>query len=226
MSQPTGVSQSAMLRLARYHCLLEELLHTSGPSSITSRGIAEQLGLTEESVRGDLSHVAVKGRPGAGYDVETLHTALGEFLGLSEQSPFVVVGSLPMLEALPSVFPASQFGMRPIAYYSEREQDAGSVVEGIEVRPIAEVSALQCESENVTALVACDPSYVDQTLEALSSAGVRGVLMLTSRIRPTHPEGMQVTYFRIPCALKSLAATSPSGEAPEPVRGSCCGGAS
>ena len=130
-----------------------------------------------------------------------------------------------MLEALPIVFPAAEFGMRPIAYYSEREHDAGCSVDGIEVRPLTEIPELECDSENVTALVACDPSHVDETLQALSAAGVRGVLMLTPRIRPVHPDGMQVTYFRIPCALKSLAATAPSAEAPAPGQRACCHGA-
>jgi redox-sensing transcriptional repressor len=223
MSQPAAVSQSALLRLARYHCLLEELLQEDHAQSIRSRDIATQLGVTEESVRGDLSHVAIKGRPGSGYDVAALHTALAQFLGLSDVSPFIVVGSLPMLEALPRVFPAEQFGMRPIAYFSEREQDVGSVIGEIEVQPLAGIAALADHSENVVALLACDPGHVDESLQALSSAGVHGVLVLTPLIRPRHPEGMQVTYFRIPCALKSLAASSRSTDLPTEEPDACCG---
>jgi redox-sensing transcriptional repressor len=223
MSQSAVISQSARLRLARYHCLLEELMHSGAASSITSREMARQLGVTEESVRSDLSPVEIKGRPGAGYDVAALHLALAEFLGLSDVSPFVVVGSLPMLQALPIVFPADEFGMRPIAYFSEREEDIGSCVEGLEVRPLAEIAGLRSESPSVVALVACAPDYIDVTLAALSAAGIDGVLMLTPRIRPIHPEGMQVTYFRIPCALKSLVASSHSAEGPASALHSCCG---
>jgi NADH/NAD ratio-sensing transcriptional regulator Rex len=222
MSQPTTVSQAAMLRLARYHCLLEELLHEGDTQSIRSREMASQLGVTEESVRGDLSHVDIKGRPGAGYNVVALHTALAEFLCLTEVSPFIVIGSLPMLEALPIVFPAEEFGMRAIAYFSERDADVGSVVGGIVVRSLADVASLACEPRNLVAIVACEPRRIDEALQALSAAGINGVLMLTPRIRPTHPEGMQVTYFRIPCALKSLVASSHSSETPSCEQPSCC----
>lgn len=60
------------------------------------------------------------------------------------------------------------------------------------------------------ALVACAPEAVDATLEALTCAGITGVLMLTPVLRPEHPEGMSVTYFRMPCALKALASSPPS----------------
>ena len=222
MSEPVVVAQAALLRLARYHCLLEEILREPHASSIRSREIAAQLGLTEESVRGDLSHVDIKGRPGAGYDINELHAALTSFLGLSEESPFIVIGGRQMLEALPFVFPAAEYGLRPIAYYSERAEDAGIVVNGLEVRPLENISTTRFEADNVVALVACEPDRVDETLALLSTAGVNGVLMLSPRIRPIHPAGMHVTYFRIPCALKSLAASSHSSTPPETSGGSCC----
>ena len=56
------------------------------------------------------------------------------------------------------------------------------------------------------AIVACAPESVDDVLDRLSVAGVTGVLMLAPVLRPRYPEGMSVTYFRIPCALKSLAS--------------------
>ena len=152
-----------------------------------------------------------------------MRAALASFLGLSAESPFIVVGGLPMLEALPVVFPAAEFGMRPIAYFSERDQDTGSIVGGIEVRPLSEIASMECPPDNVVALVACEPGRVDETLEALSVAGVNGVLMLTPRLRPVHPEGMQVTYFRIPCALKSLATSSLPADQPSAPTRTCCG---
>jgi len=223
MSTPDTAPQATLLRLARYHCLLEELLGVAETRSITSREISSQLGVTEESVRGDLSHVDIKGTPGTGYNVAALHSALAAYLGLAISSPFIVVGSLSLLEVLPTIFPAHEFGMHPIAYFSERADDAGHVVGEIQVRPLSELASLNCEEENVVALLASDPDHVDESLQALSSAGIRGVLMLTPRIRPVHPEGMQVTYFRIPCALKSLAASARSTSGPTKPQGSCCG---
>lgn len=206
-----------MLRLSRYHCLLGEILGTRPTRPVTSREIAEELGLSEETVRHDLKNVRIEGRPGAGYDLAALYGALQEFLDLSAAHPFVVVANSDMLRGLTVTFPASVFGMRPVAYFSDRAQDAGTDIEGIPVEPISAALERVPELEVSLALVACAPQAVDGVLEALSAAGISGVVMLTPVLRPQHPEGMSVTYFRMPCALKSLAAS-------EPASGSCCGG--
>jgi hypothetical protein len=65
--------------------------------------------------------------------------------------------------------------------------------------------------------VACEPGSVTAALEASHAGGIDAVLMLTPVLRPHHPDGMQVTYFRIPCSMKSLASAAPQ-------RPTCCAG--
>jgi NADH/NAD ratio-sensing transcriptional regulator Rex len=195
-----------MLRLSRYHCFVGELLRSGDPTRLTSHEISEELGVSEESVRRDLSYIDVEGRPGAGYDPALLYEALEDYLGISECFPFVAVGGRPMLEALTEVFPADQFGLKPVAYFSERSQDAGGAVDGLPIRDLDEIASLDHGLGVSVALVACAPESVPRTLELLDYAGVHSVLMLTPVLRPRHPEGMNVTYFRIPCALKALAS--------------------
>jgi NADH/NAD ratio-sensing transcriptional regulator Rex len=175
---------------------------------LTSHEIADELGVAEETVRRDLSYVEAEGRPGAGYDPSTLYDALEVYLGLSSEYPFIAIGSAAMLESLTRIFPAEEFGMRMVACFSEREADAGLVVSGIEVRPLSELSGANgCALASVV-LIACEPGAVAGTLDAAHAAGIDAALMLTPVLRPHHPEGMQVTYFRIPCSLKALAASA------------------
>jgi len=122
-----------------------------------------------------------------------------------------------MLESLAVIFPAEVFGLRPIAYYSERTEDVGTSVRDLEVRHLSEIALIDpCHGATV-ALVACTPESVPEALELLDRAGIHAVLMMTPMLRPQHPEGMDVTYFRIPCALKSLASKVHRPE-------TCCGG--
>lgn len=204
MATLTPAPEASMLRLSRYHCFLGELLESADTKRVTSATIAEELGVSEESVRRDLSFVDAEGRPGAGYDPVGLHETLGEFLGVSAHHPFVAVGNRDMLASLAVVFPAEQFGLRPVAYYSTRREDTGCDVAGIVIRHLSDLLSSDVELGASIALVACEPAAVPDALSALDSAGVHGVLMLTPVLRPKHPEGMRVTYFRIPCALKSL----------------------
>jgi NADH/NAD ratio-sensing transcriptional regulator Rex len=159
-----------------------------------------------------VKYVVIDGRPGAGYDMEELRAALQDYLGLGPDHPFIAVGNADILRGLAVTFPSRDFGLRPVAYFSDRPQDAGMRVGEIEVQSLDSLSGGHAVAGASLALVACAPEAVDATLEALGCAGITGVLMLTPVLRPEHPAGMSVTYFRMPCALKALASFLPSAD--------------
>jgi redox-sensing transcriptional repressor len=198
--------ETVMLRLSRYHCLLGEIGGERPSRRITSRELADALGLSEETVRHDLKHVGVEGRPGAGYDMQELRDALQDYLELGPNHPFIAVGNGDILRGLEVTFPSRDFGLQPVAYFSDRAQDVGMRVGEIEVQSLDSLGSGGVIAGSSLALVACAPEAVDVTLDALSCAGITGVLMLTPVLRPAHPEGMGITYFRLPCALKALVS--------------------
>ena len=205
MSSRPRVPDASAYRLSLYHCYLGEVLRTESSGRITSRQLAEDLGVKEETVRRDLSFIGGVGRPGAGYEVDSLFEALQEFLGLRSEYPIIEVGTAQMLEALTVVFPASSYGVKPVAYYSEKAGDVGAAINGIPVMHVGDIASLDRSLEVKVALVACSPAVVEDVLRSLSAAGVEGVLLLTPKVRLTKPEGMTVTHVRMPCDIKSLA---------------------
>lgn len=196
---------ATIYRLSLYHCYLGELLRTGAPKRITSRELAEQLKIKEEMVRRDVSFVGEIGRPGAGYDPRAMYDAFTEFLGIEEEYPIVKVGTAHVLEALDVVFPPNQYGIKPIAYFSEVPDDRGKVVGGIEVQHLADIPNVVPELGVDVALVACSPGWIQITLDLLSQAGVGGVLLITPSVKVQVPEGMELTHVRMPCDIKSLA---------------------
>lgn len=224
MTDATRAPASSMLRLSRYHCFFGELLASEDAvQRITSRQIADELGVSDETVRRDLSYLEMEGRPGAGYDPAETYEALETFLGLSRSFPFAAIGTQGMLEALRVVFPSEQFGLDPAAYFSAEVAGAGGRIGNVAVFPVADIPVVLPDLGVSVALVACEQHDVPETLRLLDEAGVRSVLMLTPMLRPQHPEGMNVTYFRIPCALKALAASAPQKK-PCCETASCCHG--
>jgi redox-sensing transcriptional repressor len=205
MSDPRTAPDATLYRLSLYHCYLGELIRVGAPERITSRQLAEELNIKEETVRRDISFVGDIGRPGAGYDPIVLYSEFTKFLGLSEEYPIIKVGTTKMLEALQVVFPAERYGIKPVAYYSELPEDSGTEVGGVEVKHLTDIPRLDAGLGVSVALVTCSPGWVQITLDLLSGAGVNGVLLLTPIIRVRRPEGMNVTQLRMPCDLKSLA---------------------
>ena len=205
MSDGRSAPDATLYRLSLYHCYLGELLRVGAPDRITSRQLADELNIKEETVRRDISFVGDIGRPGAGYEPAVLYREFTDFLGLSEEYPIAMIGTARMLDALQIVFPSERYGVKPVALYSELPEDAGEVVGGLTVQHLTDVTRLDPDLGVSVALVACSPGWVQITLDLLMSAGVTGVLLLTPIIRVRKPEGMTVTQLRMPCDIKSLA---------------------
>lgn len=199
------VPEPTISRLSLYHCFLIELIRLDASTGITSRTIADELGLTEETVRRDLSYLGSVGRPGAGYDPVTLLDELGKFLGLaSGPAPIVVIGTAEMVHALLRVFPGDLYGIRPVAAYSELPEDAGVPVDELIVRHLSDIPRLDQSLQARVALVATSPGWAQVSIDLLAQAGVTGILLLTPILRVHEPEGVAITKLRMPCDLKSL----------------------
>ncbi len=214
MAESRSAPDATLYRLALYHCYLGELIRMGAPSRITSRQLALELDIKEETIRRDISFVGEIGRPGAGYSPQVLHEEFTRYLGLSPDHPIITVGSAKMLEALGVVFPTLQFGVRTVAYYSELPEDAGVEVGGIRIRHLTDIPKLDPALEVRIAFVACSPGWVQITLDLLAGSGITGVLLLTPIIKLRRPEGMRVTQLRMPCDLKSLACRCQVSAAP------------
>jgi len=200
-----SVPDATVFRLSLYHCYLGELIRVGAPTRITSRQLADELNIKEETVRRDVSFVGDIGRPGAGYEPLALFLALTNFLGLRDEYPIIEVGSAAMLQALQIVFPPERYGIKPVAYFSELPHDSGAQVNGVTVRHLTEIDELDASLDAHVALIACSPGWVQIAVDMLAEAGVTGMLLLTPIVRVRKPEGVQVTQLRMPCDIKSLA---------------------
>jgi len=220
MATSSRNSDASLLRLSRYHCFLGQLQGVRSRRPVTSRELAEELGLSEETVRHDLKNVRIEGRPGAGYDAKELYAAIQEYLDLSAEHPFIAVGAPDVLAGLPVMFPAHSFGMRAVGYLTDDPEAVGRRAGDAQIASLSDAAALVAETGATLALVACAPESLDDVAQQLRDAGVRGLLVLTPVLSPLEVDGLEVTYFRIPCALKSLARTIAE---PEQRSASCCG---
>ena len=197
-------SDATIYRLAIYHCHLRGLIAKGEAERVTSRQLAESLDLTEETVRRDMSFVQGGGRPGSGYDTTVLERSLSEYLGLTEDSPIIMVGSAKMLEAVGVLFPAAQLGVRTVACFTEQRSDVGKTLDGLTLRHIADIARVAPESGAKLALIATEADWVQTSIDLLEHAGVDGFLLLTPVPGIEHADTTTVQYIRLGCGFKSL----------------------
>lgn len=205
VSNGNSAPDATVYRLSLYHCYLGELLRADPDARLTSGSMAAKLDIKDETVRRDISFIGQVGRPGAGYGARELFDAIQQFLGLKEEYPVIRIGSAEMLKALQVVFPASSYGVRPVAYFSERPEDVGTTIDNIPIKSVTDIPELDPSLEVTVGLVACAPAWVQVVIDQCAKAGLKGILLLTPALSVDRPEGVAVTQIRMPCDIKSLA---------------------
>ena len=86
------ISNSVIRRLPRYYRFLGEL-EANGYVRISSRELSEKMGLTASQIRQDFNCFGEFGQQGYGYNVSDLRNEMGKILGLSRQTPMILIGA-------------------------------------------------------------------------------------------------------------------------------------
>ena len=96
-----AISNSVIRRLPRYYRFLGDL-EANGYVRISSRELAEKMGLTASQIRQDFNCFGEFGQQGYGYNVTGLRGEIGKILGLDKQTPMILLGAGNLGRALAS----------------------------------------------------------------------------------------------------------------------------
>lgn len=91
MTNKSEISKAVIQRLPRYYRNLLEL-HAQGVERISSRLLAEHMGLTASQIRQDFNCFGGFGQQGYGYNVEKLIAELRTILGLAQAHTAILIG--------------------------------------------------------------------------------------------------------------------------------------
>jgi redox-sensing transcriptional repressor len=183
------ISEPTVRRLSHYYRVLEEVA-AEGKRMISSHLLAEREGITSAQVRKDLSSFGSFGRRGLGYHVEHLRQEIRTLLGLDRRWKVCVVGAGHIGSAL--------LGYRVFDADADR---VGRTVEGLVVRPMAQLSARDAFEIGVIAT----PARAAQSVaDALVGAGVQGVLNFAPR-KLRVPDGIMLRTVDMTMEFESLS---------------------
>ena len=171
------ISEPTVRRLSNYYRVLEEVA-AEGKRMISSHLLAEREGITSAQVRKDLSSFGSFGRRGLGYHVENLKDEIRALLGLDRRWKACVVGAGHIGAALLGYRGFSDQGFDIVAVVDADAARIGRTLEGLVVRPVAQLSPKDGFEIGV---IATPVRAAQEVADALVAAGVQGILNFAPR---------------------------------------------
>ncbi len=155
-----SISHSVIRRMPRYYRFLGEL-ERQGMIRISSRELAERMGLTASQIRQDLNCFGGFGQQGYGYNVTELHAQIGKILGVHAG------------KAIAQHIDFEKRGCKLIGIFDSNHALCGKQIAGVTVDPIENLEAF-CAANHPVMAVLCIPKTAAHDLaHQLVKLGVR-----------------------------------------------------
>ena len=172
MAKNQNVSLSVVRRLPRYYRFLGELLQ-KGTERISSRELAELMGLTASQIRQDLNCFGGFGQQGYGYNVEALFQEISRILGLEHRLKTILIGAGNLGRAIATHMEFETRGFELAAIFDHSPAVIGSLVGGMPVQGMEQLENF-CKTEHPLVAVLCIPKDAAQSLaDQLIALGIR-----------------------------------------------------
>lgn len=167
------VSSSVIKRLPRYYRFLGHL-QQDGLVRISSRELAQRMGLSASQIRQDLNNFGGFGQQGYGYNISSLYKEIGKILGVDSGFKTVLIGAGNLGHTIATQMDFNALGFDLIGIFDRKETLAGQMVKGIPVRSAEELEDF-CKENQVDVAVLCVPyESAEKIVDILIPCGVRG----------------------------------------------------
>ena len=203
-ASPRVAPDACVTRLSLY---VRELtrLGVAGVGFVSSRLLAQQLGLTDAQVRRDLSYFGQFGTSGRGYDVQRLRDCLSAILGVSGRTWNVALAGVGNLgTALLAYRGFRERGFLFKVAVDSDQQKVGRTVSGLTVAPAGRLPELVKRHDIRIGLIAVPIESAQDVCDQFVASGVRAVV----NFAPAHLEVPGSVWLRavdLAIELESLA---------------------
>lgn len=176
-----GIGIKTVDRLHVYLSALDGFV-ADGITRVSSEDISLQVGIKDYLIRSDLNKFGGFGRPSVGYDVAFLRHRLSEILHLDQPKNMIWVGAHRLT---PDTLLRRQFadhGFNIVGMFDPHPSSAPKQVSGLEVLPLSRVAEIMGTHHASCAILAVSPEQAQLVADILISAGIKGMLNLTSAV--------------------------------------------
>ena len=189
MERKQEVSKAVIQRLPRYYRNICEL-KAEGVQRISSRALAERMGLTASQIRQDFNCFGGFGQQGYGYNVDKLLDELGAILGLRAGRTAILIGAGNLGRALLNNFDFAASGFELLCAFDANPELTGQRFGGVEGRHSDTLSAFLEERKPDVAVLTIPRGNAPALARKLVERGIRGLWNFTGE--DLHLEGLGV----------------------------------
>jgi redox-sensing transcriptional repressor len=197
------IPEATVARLPVYLRILGELADDE-VVSVSSDGLADLAGVNAAKVRKDLSYLGSYGTRGVGYEVAYLMYQVRRELGLTHDWPVVIVGAGNLGQALAGHGGFALRGFPVVGVVDVDPEKVGSVLSGVRVRHIDELSQIVRSKQINIGVVATPPSAAQDAADRLVGAGVTSILNFAPIVLSV-PRSVEVRQVDLAAELQILS---------------------
>ena len=174
MERKQEVSKAVVQRLPRYYRNICEL-KAEGVQRISSRALAERMGLTASQIRQDFNCFGGFGQQGIGYKVDVLRAEIGNLLfGDGEKLPTILVGAGRLGSAVSSFISRDANGYKLLGVFDVNPDLIGKEMCGVPILPLSDLDKF-CAEHHPEVAVLCVPRQSAMDLAGeLVNQGIKG----------------------------------------------------
>ena len=198
-----NISISVIKRLPRYYRFLQSLKE-NGIVRISSRELANRMGLTASQIRHDFNCFGGFGRQGYGYNVPELHAKIGEILGVHEERKTVLIGAGNLGKAVCNKIFGVNSGFKLIGIFDKNEAICGNMIKGIPIRNIEHLENFCMDNKPICAVICIPSNDMRELTQLLINQGVKSFWNFSNYdIAMAHP-GVLVENVHLTDSLMTL----------------------
>ena len=184
------VPEGVIERLPNYlNCLLQ--FERQGFTTVSSKRMGEVTGVNPAEIRRDLIYFGTFGIKGVGYEVKYLINKIQKILGSDKPHQIALVGAGNLGSAIAGYDGLKKHGFFVSAVFDQDPKKIGTLVGGVKVSSVADMSAVLKERKIDMAILAVPPVVAQMTADKLVAAGVNVILNYTSIMIET-PNHVQI----------------------------------
>ncbi|MBR2100271.1 MAG: redox-sensing transcriptional repressor Rex [Eubacterium sp.] len=182
------ISISVIKRLPRYYRFLETLKN-NGIVRISSKELAERMGLTASQIRHDFNCFGGFGQQGYGYNVPELYNKIGDILCLNCETKAILIGAGNLGKAVASKVFTGNRGFKLVGIFDKNEAISGKVIKGIPVRHINYLENFCIDNAPECAIICIPSNDMKELTDLLCKLGIKSFWNFSNYdIAMAHPE--------------------------------------